>query len=40
MFLSLQAVKEMKPSFLAVHCQEVGGKNYETSMIHVDAFVK
>ncbi|GLD56034.1 type I inositol 1,4,5-trisphosphate 5-phosphatase isoform X1, partial [Lates japonicus] len=29
-----------QPHFLAVHCQEVGGKNYEASMSHVDSFVK
>uniref|UniRef100_A0AAY4EPB1 inositol-polyphosphate 5-phosphatase n=1 Tax=Denticeps clupeoides TaxID=299321 RepID=A0AAY4EPB1_9TELE len=29
-----------KPHFLALHCQEVGGKNYEESMTHVDSFVK
>uniref|UniRef100_A0A3B4B1W8 inositol-polyphosphate 5-phosphatase n=2 Tax=Periophthalmus magnuspinnatus TaxID=409849 RepID=A0A3B4B1W8_9GOBI len=25
---------------VALHCQEVGGKNYEASMAHVDCFVK
>ncbi|KAK3554149.1 hypothetical protein QTP70_019076, partial [Hemibagrus guttatus] len=29
-----------KPHFVALHCQEVGGKNYEESMAHVDSFVK
>uniref|UniRef100_A0AAR2LRY4 inositol-polyphosphate 5-phosphatase n=1 Tax=Pygocentrus nattereri TaxID=42514 RepID=A0AAR2LRY4_PYGNA len=29
-----------KPHFVALHCQEVGGKNYEESMTHVDSFVK
>ncbi|KAG7229874.1 hypothetical protein INR49_012398 [Caranx melampygus] len=33
-------VQSQKPHFLAVHCQEVGGKNYEESMSHVDSFVK
>ncbi|CAB1443873.1 unnamed protein product [Pleuronectes platessa] len=33
-------VQSHKPHFLAVHCQEVGGKNYEASMSHVDTFVK
>ncbi|GAB1607571.1 hypothetical protein Ahia01_001040900, partial [Argonauta hians] len=28
-----------EPRFLAVHCQEVGGKNYEDSMQHVNNFV-
>uniref|UniRef100_A0A7N6FI71 inositol-polyphosphate 5-phosphatase n=1 Tax=Anabas testudineus TaxID=64144 RepID=A0A7N6FI71_ANATE len=35
-----QAVQSHKPHFLAVHCQEVGGKNYAESMSHVDSFVK
>lgn len=38
--LPLQTVQTHKPHFLAVHCQEVGGKNYEASMSHVDCFVK
>ncbi|KAJ1067190.1 hypothetical protein K5549_017947, partial [Capra hircus] len=29
-----------RPHFLALHCQEFGGKNYEASMSHVDKFVK
>uniref|UniRef100_A0A8D0CWQ8 inositol-polyphosphate 5-phosphatase n=1 Tax=Sander lucioperca TaxID=283035 RepID=A0A8D0CWQ8_SANLU len=37
--LPLQTVQTHKPHFLAVHCQEVGGKNYEASMSHVDSFV-
>uniref|UniRef100_A0A8C9XWI3 inositol-polyphosphate 5-phosphatase n=1 Tax=Sander lucioperca TaxID=283035 RepID=A0A8C9XWI3_SANLU len=35
----LLTVQTHKPHFLAVHCQEVGGKNYEASMSHVDSFV-
>ncbi|XP_051935791.1 inositol polyphosphate-5-phosphatase A-like [Hippocampus zosterae] len=35
-----QTVQSHKPHFLAVHCQEVGGKNYAASMSHVDSFVK
>ncbi|KAF3708569.1 Type I inositol 1,4,5-trisphosphate 5-phosphatase [Channa argus] len=35
-----QTVRSHRPRFLAVHCQEVGGKNYEESMSHVDSFVK
>ena len=35
-----QVVKKLKPEFLALHCQEVGGKNYEESMQHVNKFVK
>uniref|UniRef100_A0A8C6K6L0 inositol-polyphosphate 5-phosphatase n=1 Tax=Nothobranchius furzeri TaxID=105023 RepID=A0A8C6K6L0_NOTFU len=33
-------VQTHNPHFLAVHCQEVGGKNYEASMSHVDSFIK
>uniref|UniRef100_A0A8C6NH86 inositol-polyphosphate 5-phosphatase n=1 Tax=Nothobranchius furzeri TaxID=105023 RepID=A0A8C6NH86_NOTFU len=36
----LQTVQTHNPHFLAVHCQEVGGKNYEASMSHVDSFIK
>uniref|UniRef100_A0A8C9R9C9 inositol-polyphosphate 5-phosphatase n=1 Tax=Scleropages formosus TaxID=113540 RepID=A0A8C9R9C9_SCLFO len=36
----LQTVHAHKPHFVALHCQEVGGKNYEESMTHVDSFVK
>ncbi|KAM9561052.1 inositol polyphosphate-5-phosphatase A-like isoform X1 [Oncorhynchus nerka] len=35
-----QTVQSHRPHFIAVHCQEVGGKNYEASMSHVDCFVK
>ncbi|XP_063289801.1 inositol polyphosphate-5-phosphatase A isoform X1 [Pelobates fuscus] len=35
-----QTVHSQKPQFLSLHCQEVGGKNYEASMSHVDKFVK
>uniref|UniRef100_A0ABI7WZE9 inositol-polyphosphate 5-phosphatase n=1 Tax=Felis catus TaxID=9685 RepID=A0ABI7WZE9_FELCA len=35
-----QVVHTHKPHFMALHCQEFGGKNYETSMSHVDKFVK
>lgn len=38
--LSLQVVHTHKPHFMALHCQEFGGKNYEASMSHVDKFVK
>uniref|UniRef100_A0A3P8Q7R7 inositol-polyphosphate 5-phosphatase n=1 Tax=Astatotilapia calliptera TaxID=8154 RepID=A0A3P8Q7R7_ASTCA len=34
-----QTVQSHKPHFLALHCQEVGGKNFEESMSHVDNFV-
>ncbi|KAI7805163.1 putative type I inositol 1 [Triplophysa rosa] len=33
-------VKTHSPHFVALHCQEVGGKNYEASMMHVDSFIK
>ncbi|XP_053407882.1 inositol polyphosphate-5-phosphatase A-like isoform X2 [Mercenaria mercenaria] len=36
----LAAVQEMEPGMVAIHCQEVGGKNYEASMQHVNQFVK
>ncbi|ELU03856.1 hypothetical protein CAPTEDRAFT_131585 [Capitella teleta] len=36
----LATVKRLEPDFLAVHCQEVGGKNYEESMQHVNQFIK
>ncbi|KAG8517490.1 Inositol polyphosphate-5-phosphatase A, partial [Galemys pyrenaicus] len=35
-----QVVHTHKPHFVALHCQEFGGKNYEASMSHVDKFVK
>ncbi|XP_029465844.1 type I inositol 1,4,5-trisphosphate 5-phosphatase isoform X3 [Rhinatrema bivittatum] len=35
-----QSVHTHKPHFLVLHCQEVGGKNYEASMSHVDKLVK
>lgn len=37
---NLQKVNEQKPDFLAVHCQEVGGKTYEESMKHVEDFIR
>lgn len=36
----LSTIERLDPKFLALHCQEVGGKNYELSMRHVDHFVK
>ncbi|XP_023242234.1 type I inositol 1,4,5-trisphosphate 5-phosphatase-like isoform X2 [Centruroides sculpturatus] len=33
-------VKQFQPWFLALHCQEVGGKNNEDSMRHVEDFVR
>ncbi|KAK9889725.1 hypothetical protein WA026_007106 [Henosepilachna vigintioctopunctata] len=36
-FLSI--VKRLDCKFIALHCQEVGGKNYEKSMKHVENFV-
>ncbi|KAF7247223.1 Type I inositol 1,4,5-trisphosphate 5-phosphatase, partial [Varanus komodoensis] len=35
----LWVVHAHKPHFMALHCQEFGGKNYEASMSHVDKFV-
>ncbi|KAK3886286.1 hypothetical protein Pcinc_009558 [Petrolisthes cinctipes] len=36
----LKTVEEREPYFIALHCQEVGGKNYEESMQHVEHFVR
>ncbi|XP_054267370.1 inositol polyphosphate-5-phosphatase A-like isoform X1 [Macrosteles quadrilineatus] len=36
----LSTVARLEPKFLALHCQEVGGKNYEQSMKHVEYFVR
>ncbi|EFA09776.1 inositol polyphosphate-5-phosphatase A isoform X1 [Tribolium castaneum] len=36
----LSTVTKLDPKFIALHCQEVGGKNYENSMKHVEHFVK
>ncbi|KAK8770008.1 hypothetical protein V5799_013530 [Amblyomma americanum] len=36
----LRTVKQYQPSFLALHCQEVGGKNYERTMPHVADFIR
>lgn len=36
----LKSVQHYQPGLLALHCQEVGGKNYEDSMQHVNKFVK
>jgi hypothetical protein len=35
-----QTVSKLDPKFIALHCQEVGGKNYEQSMKHVEYFVR
>ncbi|KAI4462130.1 trisphosphate 5-phosphatase [Holotrichia oblita] len=35
----LRTVSKLDPKFIALHCQEVGGKNYENSMKHVEEFV-
>lgn len=36
----LKVINQAQPKFLALHCQEVGGKNYKESMRHVDEFVR
>ncbi|XP_065213157.1 uncharacterized protein 5PtaseI [Planococcus citri] len=36
----IQTVSRFDVKFVALHCQEVGGKNYETRMQHVDNFVQ
>ncbi|XP_064630080.1 inositol polyphosphate-5-phosphatase A-like isoform X2 [Lineus longissimus] len=33
-------ISRLQPDFIAVHCQEVGGKNYEESMQFVNDFIK
>ena len=35
-----QSLKRLNADFIAIHAQEVGGKNYEDSMQHVNKFVK
>ena len=35
-----QTITKLEPEFLAIHCQEVGGKNYEDTMQHVNKFIK
>lgn len=37
---SFQTISRLDPKFIALHCQEVGGKNYEQSMRHVEDFVR
>jgi inositol-1,4,5-trisphosphate 5-phosphatase len=36
----LLKISEVRPHFVALHCQEVGGKNYECSMQYVGGFVQ
>ncbi|XP_058798036.1 inositol polyphosphate-5-phosphatase A [Phymastichus coffea] len=36
----LSTVARLDPKFIALHCQEVGGKNYAESMRHVEDFVR
>jgi inositol-1,4,5-trisphosphate 5-phosphatase len=36
----LAVLTRLQPEFLAIHCQEVGGKNYEDTMQHVNKFIK
>ncbi|XP_076631076.1 inositol polyphosphate-5-phosphatase A isoform X1 [Colletes latitarsis] len=36
----LSTILRLDPKFIALHCQEVGGKNYEESMRHVEDFVR
>ncbi|KAK4875419.1 hypothetical protein RN001_011841 [Aquatica leii] len=35
----LTTISRLDPKFIALHCQEVGGKNYEKSMKHVEDFI-
>lgn len=36
----LATVKQNQPSFLALHCQEIGGKNYKRTMPHAADFIR
>ncbi|XP_031842579.2 inositol polyphosphate-5-phosphatase A [Nomia melanderi] len=36
----LSTILRLDPKFIALHCQEVGGKHYEESMRHVEDFVR
>lgn len=36
----MKSVNSLAPLFIGLHCQEVGGKNYEKSMQHVENFVR
>ncbi|XP_016841315.1 inositol polyphosphate-5-phosphatase A isoform X3 [Nasonia vitripennis] len=36
----LSTISRLDPKFIALHCQEVGGKNYAESMRHVEDFVR
>ncbi|KAJ9589027.1 hypothetical protein L9F63_017671, partial [Diploptera punctata] len=36
----LSTVAKLDPKFIALHCQEVGGKNYKSNMKHVEYFVR
>ncbi|XP_014230971.1 type I inositol 1,4,5-trisphosphate 5-phosphatase isoform X2 [Trichogramma pretiosum] len=36
----LSTIARLDPKFIALHCQEVGGKNYAESMRHVEEFVR
>jgi hypothetical protein len=38
--ITLQTVSRLDPKFIALHCQEVGGKSYAESMRHVEDFVR
>ncbi|XP_006816274.1 inositol polyphosphate-5-phosphatase A-like [Saccoglossus kowalevskii] len=35
-----ETIKKMEPQFIALHCQEVGGKNYHDSMQHISTFTR
>ncbi|XP_033125419.1 inositol polyphosphate-5-phosphatase A-like isoform X2 [Anneissia japonica] len=35
-----EVLQRLQPGFVAIHCQEVGGKNFETGMNLVDNFVE
>ncbi|XP_071506501.1 inositol polyphosphate-5-phosphatase A-like isoform X1 [Diadema antillarum] len=35
-----ETIQRLQPQFVALHCQELGGKNFEVSMQHVDKFIQ
>lgn len=39
-FLLLKKLIQLKPQFVALHMQEIGGKNYKQSMQLINPFFK
>ena len=40
MYLALQLIVQADPDLVALHCQEIGGKDFESAMPGVKTFVK